>query len=180
MNIEEYYEKYGSCISQDSERLFVEEFLYPLLGAKIEHIIPQKTFIDRTGKSRRIDFAYHGSTHKIALEVNGETYHAEGVILSEQFDDNLFRQNEIFKTGYQLVRFSYGQLQSPKWRSIVNDTLRETFGNYAPELLSEYSLEPNPFKKKCLMQLIFIEHQSIGKNALLSCQRERGKLFFPP
>ena len=33
MNIDEYYEQFGSGISQDSERLFVDEFLYPLLGS---------------------------------------------------------------------------------------------------------------------------------------------------
>jgi hypothetical protein len=49
MNIAQYYEKYENRITQDSERLFLEDFLYPLLGSKIENIIPQHTFIDRTG-----------------------------------------------------------------------------------------------------------------------------------
>lgn len=127
MTLEEYYEQYGSRIAQESEQLFVEEFLYPLLENKIEYIIPQQLFIDRSGKSRRIDFAYHGKTSRLALEVNGETYHAEGVISNETFDDNLYRQNEILNSGYQLVRFSYSQLQSPKWRPIVQATLRDFF-----------------------------------------------------
>jgi hypothetical protein len=80
MNIAEYFEKYGTRISQDSERLFVEEFLYPLVGSKIDRIIPQHPFLDRTGKARRIDFAIQGSRGPLALEVNGETYHAEGII----------------------------------------------------------------------------------------------------
>lgn len=84
MTLQEYYEKYGSRISQESERLFIDEFLFPLLGPKIEEVEPQYVFIDRTGKSRRIDFAYHGEA-RIALEVNGETYHAEGIICSVQF-----------------------------------------------------------------------------------------------
>ncbi|MGH1395303.1 MAG: hypothetical protein ACRAVC_14925, partial [Trichormus sp.] len=41
MTIDEYYQKYGSKITQDSERLFVEEFLYPLVGSKIEAVVPQ-------------------------------------------------------------------------------------------------------------------------------------------
>jgi hypothetical protein len=64
MNIAEYYEEYGGRITQDSERLFVEDFLYPLLGNKIEKIIPQYLFIDRTGRSRKIDFAVHRSAHR--------------------------------------------------------------------------------------------------------------------
>ena len=97
MNLDEYYSVHGSKIIQASERLFVEEFLYPLLGSKIERILPQYPILDRTGRSRRIDFAYHGPKAKIALEVNGETYHAEGIIPNEMFDDNLFRQNEILR-----------------------------------------------------------------------------------
>ena len=60
MNIDEYYAKFGSSISQESERLFVDEFLYPLLGTSIGSIEPQYPFIDSTGRSRRIDFACRG------------------------------------------------------------------------------------------------------------------------
>ena len=82
MTVEEYYQLYGSRITQDSERLFIDDFLYPLLGSKIGHIEPQRP-LDCGGKCRRIDFAYHGPGTKIALEVNGETYHAEGIIPDE-------------------------------------------------------------------------------------------------
>ena len=153
--LEDYYEKYGSSITQDSERLFVEEFLYPMLGTKLIEIVPQYSFIDRAGKQRRIDFAYHGPKGKIALEVNGETYHAEGIIPDEMFDDNLFRQNEIIRRDYHLVRFSYSQLQSTYWRPIVQETLRETFRHFAPELLSEYALEPTPLQKEALEAISF-------------------------
>lgn len=112
MSLAQYYEKYGTRITQDSERLFLDEFLFPLLGARLLEIEPQFVFLDRTGKSRRIDFAYHHDGTKLALEVNGETYHAEGIIPDEQFDDNLFRQNEILRRGYKLVRFSYSQLKA--------------------------------------------------------------------
>jgi superfamily II DNA or RNA helicase len=148
--LEKYYEKYGSRISQDSERLFVEEFLYPLLGTRLDCIEPQCVFLDRTGKSRRIDFAYHGEGVKLAIEVNGETYHAEGIIPDEQFDDNLFRQNEILRRGYQLVRFSYSQLQSQRWRPIVAETLRALFSEHAPSMLVEYALSPNPIQLEAL------------------------------
>ncbi|MEM4379885.1 MAG: DEAD/DEAH box helicase family protein, partial [Thermoplasmatales archaeon] len=150
MSLDKYYEKYGSRISQDSERLFIEEFLYPLLGEKLEAIEPQFVFIDRTGRSRRIDFVHHGTLAKIALEVNGETYHAEGIIPDEQFNDNLFRQNEILRKGYKLLRFSYSQLQSPRWRPVIMDELRELFAEHAPDLLSEYTLDPNPIQIEAL------------------------------
>jgi len=153
MRLDEYYEQYGRLITQESERLFVDEFLYPILGSNIQEVLPQVTFVDRTGKARRIDFSYHGPSSKIALEVNGETYHAEGVIPNELFDENLFRQNEILRRGYVLLRFSYSQLQSPTWRELVSWTLRETFAAHAPELLSDYALEPNPIQQEALESL---------------------------
>ena len=163
MNLEEYYQLYGSRITQDSERLFVNDFLYPLLGSSIQHIEPQHPFLDRSGKCRRIDFAYHGQRTKIALEVNGETYHAEGIIPDAMFDENLFRQNEILRTGYLLVRYSYSQLQSPHWRETIQESLRDLFGKHAPELLTKYSLKPTPLQEEALQALSFFRDTK-GRN----------------
>lgn len=155
MALEDYLDEHKTRLTQASERLFVEEFLYPLLGENIFHVQPQYSILDRTGRSRRIDFAYHGTDAKVALEVNGETYHAEGIIPNEMFDDNLFRQNEILRLGYSLVRFSYSQLQSPNWRDIVASTLRDVFADNAPELLTAYCLEPNQIQLEALESLDF-------------------------
>ena len=175
MTLEEYYDQYGVRITQESERLFVDEFLYPLLKENIEHIIPQHPFLDRSGKSRRIDFAYHGDTARLALEVNGETYHAEGIIPDEAFDDNLFRQNEILRSGYQLARFSYGQLQSSQWRPIVQETLRDLISTHAPELLTEYALEPTPLQNEALGALHFYRNTRGWKKGIIVLPTGTGK-----
>ena len=92
ITVEKYLETYKSRISQDSERLFVKEFLFPLLGSKkIKFVIPQYPFLDSSGRRRRIDFAIKTDDKKIALEVDGETYHAEGAISKIDFDDALQR-----------------------------------------------------------------------------------------
>lgn len=192
MTIEEYYEIYGSRITQPSERLFVDEFLYPLVGSKIGEIEPQYTFIDRTGKARRIDFACHSGSSRIALEVDGETYHAEGIIPNGHFDDSLFRQNEILRRGYQLIRFSYSQLQSPMWRPLVMESLRDLFARHAPQLLSEYSLDPNPIQLEALDALahartirgwergVVVMPTGTGKTILsaLDARRHGGRVLF--
>lgn len=175
MNLEEYYEQYGPKITQDSERLFVDEFLYPLLGTKIGEIIPQFPFLDRAGRSRRIDFACQGSRGRLALEVNGETYHAEGIIPNEMFDDNLFRQNEILRAGYQLVRFSYSQLKDPHWRPVIVDTIREIIADTAPELLSAYSLEPTEIQREALDALDFYRRTSEWRKAVIVMPTGTGK-----
>lgn len=175
MTLEDYYTQFGSQISQDSERLFVDDFLYPLLGEKVFNIIPQHPFLDRTGRSRRIDFVVKGSRAPLALEVNGETYHAEGIIPNEMFDDNLFRQNEILKAGYRLLRFSYSQLKDPRWRPIIMETLRDAIGESAPELLIEYSLEPNEIQREALDALQFHRATSDWRKGLVVMPTGTGK-----
>lgn len=170
-----YYAEFGSRINQDSERLFVDEFLWTLLGTKIGYIIPQRTFIDSTGKNRRIDFSYVEGSSKLAIEVNGETYHAEGIVPNEVFDDNLFRQNEILQDGYKLIRFSYSMLQSPQWRPVVRESLRNFFSNYAPNLLGEELIKPNPLQIDALKALQFYRSKKGWKKGIVILPTGTGK-----
>ncbi len=175
MDLVEYFEKYQKQIQLESEKLFVEEFLYPLLGSKIDTIKPQYPFIDSTGRHRRIDFVYQGTTSALAFEVNGESYHAEGVIPDEMFDANLFRQNEILRSGYKLLRFSYSQLQSPKWRPIIQDTLKDFLGTNAPELITEYALAPSSLQNEVLESIDFYRHQRSWKKGVIILPTGTGK-----
>jgi hypothetical protein len=155
----EYYERFATRIAQDIERIFVDEFLFPLLGDRIGEIEPQFPFIDSTGRCRRIDFAYKGNDSRLAFEVNGETYHAEGVFAGGVFDDNLFRQNEILRSGYRLIRFSYSPLQSPYWRPVIKQGLQGFVAEHAPELLSEFRLPPTELQNEALSALEFYRSQ---------------------
>ena len=175
MNREEYYEKYGSRITQDSERLFVDEFLWPLLGAQIEHVIPQRSFLDSSGKNRRIDFSYVSGPLKLTLEVNGETYHAEGIIPDSNFDDNLFRQNEILRDNYKLIRFSYSMLKAPNWRPVVMESLRGFLSSYAPKLLGENPIKPNQIQKRALEDLEFYRTDRNYKKGVVILPTGTGK-----
>lgn len=192
MTLDEYYSKFGDSISQESERLFVSEFLFSIVGPQIAKIIPQHSFIDRTGRNRRIDFAYQGPNSKIAFEVDGESYHAEGALAKEGFDDSLFRQNEILRRGYQLFRVSYSQLLSPAWRGVIADSLRELLEDHAPELLSDYALAPNPVQLEALDALeharkvrewrraVVVLPTGTGKTILsaLDARRHGGRVLF--
>lgn len=154
VSLQEYLEFYKNRITQDSERLFVTDFLFPLFGEKnIKYVIPQYPFLDSEGRTRRIDFVLWKGDKKLALEVNGETYHAEGVIAKEMYDDNLNRQNEILSAGYFLLRFSYSQLQHPNWRKQVSESIRRLVYRNFPELLSESLVEPNHLQQQTLQEL---------------------------
>lgn len=118
------------------------------------YVVPQYPFIDSEGHSRQIDFGIvTDQGNKVAFEINGETYHAEGIIPSAQFDDNLFRQNEILFHGWTLRRYSYNQLKDTIWRNRIFAEINLTLKKYAPELLSDVKIEPNPIQKEVLPQL---------------------------
>lgn len=156
VSVDDYMETYKSRITQESEALFVREFLFPILGTqKMKYVVPQYPFLDSSGRSRRIDFGVLYNGKKLALEVNGESYHAEGIIPGEQFDDNLNRQNEILSAGWFLLRFSYNQLKDPKWRQKVSHDLFSLLRKHIPEILSEKSIEPNYLQKQVLSALDF-------------------------
>lgn len=177
VGLAEYLETYKNRISQDSERLFVSEFLFPLLGEEnIKYVIPQYPFLDSEGRTRRIDFVLVKDDKKLALEVNGETYHAEGVIAKEVYDDNLNRQNEILSAGYFLLRFSYSQLQHPTWRKQVSESIRRLVYRTFPEILMEGLIEPNHLQQQALNDLDL--RRNVGwKKGIVVLPTGTGKTF---
>lgn len=168
VSLQEYLDIYKSRIIQESEILFVRDFLYPILGAeKIKYVIPQYPFIDSEGRSRRIDFGIVFGNKKIALEVNGETYHAEGIIPNEMFDDNLNRQNEILNAGWFLLRYSYSQLQHPVWRTRVSESLLYLIRKQIPEIISNNLIEPNYLQEKVLEALDYYRTKGWKKGIVI-------------
>lgn len=160
--LQNYYNKNG--INQQSEKLFVEEFIIPIIGKdKLCYLKAQEPFIDQSGKQRRIDFAFHDEgLNKIAFEIDGESYHAEGAITSEEFDDSLFRQNELVINNWHVLRFSYTQLQDPIKRVYVFETIKFSIQKYRPDLLPPIIIKPNGIQKKALAAIDY--SRSIGKN----------------
>lgn len=177
ISLERYLSVYANRICQDSERLFVSEFLYPIFGAdKIKHVIPQYPFIDSEGRIRKIDFGICYNGVKIALEVNGETYHAEGIIPGEQFDDNLNRQNEILSAGWYLLRFSYSQLKSPKWRGKVFSALQSVLSSRLPMLIDLPVPKPRPLQNRAMAALDYYRGKG-WKKAVVILPTGTGKTF---
>lgn len=168
ISIEQYMETYKTRITQESERLFVRDFLFPILGTrKMKYVVPQYPFLDSSGRSRRIDFGILFNEKKMALEVNGESYHAEGIIPGEQFDDNLNRQNEILSAGWFLLRFSYNQLKDSRWREKVSHDLFSLLRKHMPEIIVEENISPNYLQQKVLDALDFYRKQGHKKGIVI-------------
>lgn len=168
MTLEEYFSTFGQSISQESERTFVRDFMYPLLGAeKIYLLEPQHSFIDSEGICRRADFFINFNDSQCVFEIDGETYHSESFITSEQFDDNLFRQNEISLRGWHLLRISYNQLLSPLWRERIMVQLRLFLNRYCEGLLEPQTVQPNPIQNEVLDALDFYRTQGWDKGLVV-------------
>ena len=179
MSLDEYMSANERKILQESEKLFVQDFLFPLLGEeRIGLVIPQYSFIDSEGGHREIDFALiteNGA--KFAFEIDGESYHKEGLISSEAFDDSLFRQNEILFHDWILRRYSYSQLRSDSWRPRVMAEIKLTFKKYAKELLQNECIKPNPFQKSALESLCLKRDDLGWKKGLVVMPTGTGKTY---
>lgn len=154
ISAEEYLKHYQGKILQDSEKLFVEEFMYPILGKEnLKYLQPQYVFVDSAGSAKRMDFAIRIDNVKLAFEIDGETYHAEGSVSSEQFDAGLIRQNEILLANWKLLRFSYSQLRDGSKSKDIKDSIKAFLQKNNSSIVKKESIEPNDLQKLSLNAL---------------------------
>ncbi len=95
--------------SKPAER-FVElfqEVFGPAAAAKLE---AEVYFRDISGKDRYIDFAIDSLLDRYAIEIDGETYHHPRVLTSEDYEDQLLRQNSLIHQGWRVLRWTDRQL----------------------------------------------------------------------
>lgn len=176
--LEQYFK--DNEVYQDSEKLFVNEMMIPLIGLEnvLKYLKPQCTFIDQTGRERRIDFAINDEEflEKIAFEIDGESYHAEGAVSSNYFDDSLFRQNELVMAGWIVLRFSYTQLQDPKKRDYVSETIKTAlrrFTSLAPSKVKG----PNNLQLKALEALNYTRYYKKQNKGVVVMPTGTGKTY---
>ena len=138
----------------NEEIRFFEEVIRPTLGEEaLEKVCPQYSVAQADGRIRRIDFAITSSTSKIAIEMDGFTYHAEGQVSPDKFSDDLHRQNELALAGWKVLRFAWGRvLESP---AQCQDQLRRAI-IHDPELhpsLRTRRVEPHLIQQEVLLAL---------------------------
>ena len=118
-----------------AEFIALENVIKPLIGNKIEYFIHNNYQVDlEDGSKRYIDFAIISQNNRIAVEIDGYNFHAEGVISRSSFDDQLRRQNEIIISGWKIIRFSFDQIKNEPEKCI--DQLRRI-------VISDSELHPN-------------------------------------
>ena len=83
-------ETYASSVNSKAEDLFVELFCEAFGPEKANHLYVQYPFVDIYGNHRFIDFALENQEMKIAIEIDGETYHNPKKISDNKYFDDSF------------------------------------------------------------------------------------------
>lgn len=152
-------------LGSHAEDLFTEIFCETFGPEKSNYIGIQYPFVDIYGGHRTIDFALDSFGNKIAIEIDGETYHNPNKVSSEKYYDDLLKQNSLVYLDWKVYRWAYKQLNTQ--REKVKDELKTLLGEYP--LFNEFE----DFMPKQRGQVIKLrEHQ---EEALKNLQEMRAR-----
>lgn len=78
---------------------------------KTENLQVQYPCVDIYGRHRYIDFALESPESKIAIEIDGETYHNPSKVSENKYADELLKQNSLIYDNWKVYRWIYSQLE---------------------------------------------------------------------
>ncbi|KLU62367.1 type-1 restriction enzyme R protein [Peptococcaceae bacterium CEB3] len=152
------YKQSGS-LSSIAEDLFVELFCDTFGPDKSQYLFLQYPFTDIYGNRRFIDFALESEDLRIAIEIDGETYHNPYKVSSNKYIDDLLKQNSLIFQNWKVYRWVYNQLKNQAEK--VKDELRTFVGEMpAFKMVEDYL----PTQKGKILELR--EHQQSALSGL--------------
>lgn len=133
----EHEVRYSTSLASVAEDLFVEVFCDAFGPEKTQYLSIQYPFVDIYGNRRFIDFALESESFRIAIEIDGETFHNPNKVSNNKYYDDLLKQNSLIFNNWKVYRWAYNQLK--KQREKVKDELL-TFVGEVPEfkMLEDY------------------------------------------
>lgn len=153
-------------VNSKAEDLFVQLFCEVFGPEKSEFLQIQYPFVDIYGGHRTIDFAIENTEEKIAIEIDGATYHDPSLISDNKYHDDLLKQNSMVHQDWHVYRWTYQQLS--KQAEKVKDELL-TFIGQAPFLAFDHFL---PVQKGEIIELRGYQQEALDS---LANMREQGK-----
>lgn len=108
----DYYEKSVNSVNSKAEDVFVQLFREAFGPDKEEKLYVQYPFLDIYDNQRYIDFALVNEDMRIAIEIDGETYHNPKLISENKYYDDLLKQNSLIHKEWKIFRWAYKQLLS--------------------------------------------------------------------
>lgn len=113
--------KYSSQAASAAEDLFIEIFCDVFGPEKSQYLFLQYPVVDIYGNRRYIDFALENEEMKIAIEIDGESFHNPERISHNKYYDDLLKQNSLIYDNWKVYRWAYAQLKN--LREKVKDEL---------------------------------------------------------
>lgn len=101
----------ATSVNSRAEELFVQLFCETFGPEKTENLQVQYPCVDIYGRHRYIDFALESPESKIAIEIDGETYHNPSKVSENKYADDLLKQNSLIYDNWKVYRWIYSQLE---------------------------------------------------------------------
>ena len=100
----------AASVNSKAEDLFVQLFCEAFGPDKAENLQIQYPCVDIYGRHRYIDFALESPDTRIAIEIDGETYHNPSKVSENKYVDDLLKQNSLIYEDWKVYRWVYSQL----------------------------------------------------------------------
>ncbi len=113
-------------LSSVAEDLFIDIFIDVFGPENSNYLFIQYPVMDIYGGNRYIDFALECGNQKIAIEIDGETYHNPNKVSQNKYYDDLLKQNSLIYNNWKVYRWPYNQLKNQRER--VKDELKTYLG----------------------------------------------------
>lgn len=148
-----------------AEDLFIEIFMDTFGAEKANYITIQYPFTDIYGNNRFIDFALESEGQKVAIEIDGETYHNPSKVSQDKYYDDLLKQNSLIYNNWKVYRWVYKQLKEQPEK--VKDEL-VTFLGELPMFMNIDSFLPKQKGKAIVLK----DHQKEAVESLEEMRKQ--------
>lgn len=148
-----------------AEDRFIDLFCDTFGAEKGQYVYLQYPIVDIYGNHRFIDFALNFPDGRVAIEVDGNTWHQPGKVSEQKYHDDLLKQNSIVYDGWKIYRWTSSQLEKSPDR--VKDELVTFLGQNPLFQYIEDALPPQQGSAFALM-----DHQEEALSGLLKMREE--------
>lgn len=115
-------------LGSTAEDLFLELFSEVFGIEKTHYLFIQYPFADIYGNNRFIDFALEMDHSKVAIEIDGETFHNPYRVSDNKYYDDLLKQNSMVYNNWKVYRWVYNQIKNQP--EMVKDQLKQFLSEY--------------------------------------------------
>ncbi|MCH7728850.1 MAG: DEAD/DEAH box helicase family protein, partial [Planctomycetes bacterium] len=147
-----------------------EDLFCLAFGERALHALQrEKAVSDFDGKVRYIDYALQTRSGRIAIELNGESFHHPRCIGIDRYVSQLFKQNSLVMSGWQVFRWSERGMRD------VDAFIEEMRRFFGPA--EDFCSVPTYMARRSVGTFKLMEHQEDALNQI-SIEREAGRSAF--